>query len=108
MRLCYCGGAVFLFPTHATLRCALCVIVVTAYVAFSLSHKPVAQESIRAVTVLAHVLLWMLALATIVSTNVASERVQVGYSCALFVFTLAVCGLLYQIKAREADYWGPC
>ena len=76
--------------------------------AFSMSHKPVAQESSRAVTVLAHVLLWLLALATIISTNVASERVQVGYSCALFVFTLAVCGLLYHIKAREAEYWGLC
>ena len=98
----------FLFPTHATLRCALCVIVVTAYVAFSLSHKPVAQESIRAVTVLAHVLLWLLALATIVSTNVPSEGVQVGSSCGLFIFTLAICALLYHIKAGEAEYWGLC
>ena len=104
VRLCYCGGAVFIFPTHATLRCALCLIVVTAYAAFSLSHKPVAQESSRAVSVLAHALLFLLALAAIVSTNVASERVQVGYSCALFVFTIAVGACLRQIKAKETEH----
>ena len=104
MRLCYCGGAVFLFPTHSTLRCTLCVLVVSAYVAFSLSHKPVAQESSRTVTVLAHALLFLLALAANVSTNVASEPVQVGYSCALFVFTIAICAFLRRIKAKETEH----
>ena len=100
-RLCFCGLAVFLFPTKSGLRCTFCLLVNTCYIVFVVAFKPVALESCRHVDLIAHALLWLVAASAGTAQDVASESVQVAYSTALFLFTIGACALVHYLKAAE-------